>query len=314
MAALLVIGSANADHVMEFEQLPKPGQTLMSQGYRLELGGKGANQAIAVARLKQAHTQVSYIAALGQDAAADNMLATWSREQINLAHIFRFADANTGSAMIFLGNQGQNSIGVAPGANSLLTPAMLDEKQAQFEEADYLLIQLETPLDTVKHALELARNAKCTTILNPAPAASLNKDLLALVDIITPNETEAEALTGIKVTDTASAEQAATVLHELGINTVIITLGEQGAFLSQVEVNALAPELGTTNVFSGIIPAYPVTAIDTVAAGDTFNGALMVALNEGMAITHAIDFANKASSIAVTRHGAQRGIPSRAEL
>lgn len=314
MTALLVIGSANADHVMEFEHLPKPGQTLMSQGYRLELGGKGANQAIASARLKQNGTQITYIAALGQDAAADNMLATWSSEQINLSHIFRFPNASTGSAMIFVGNEGQNSIGVAPGANALLTKEMIIEKSELFDEADYLLIQLETPIDTVKQALQEARNSNCTTILNPAPAAKLESELLSLVDIITPNETEAEALTGIKVTDTFSAEQAAERLHDIGINTVIITLGSQGAFLSQREQNDLAPELGTTNVFSGIIPAYPVTAIDTVAAGDTFNGALMVGLSEGMTITHAIDFANKASSIAVTRHGAQRGIPNRDEI
>lgn len=314
MTALLVIGSANADHVMEFDHLPKPGQTLMSQSYRLELGGKGANQAIASARLKQQETQVTYIAALGQDAAADNMLATWSSEQINLSHIYRFTDASTGSAMIFVGGEGQNSIGVAPGANALLTSEMMVQKSDLFKEADYLLIQLETPIETVQQALQLARESQCTTILNPAPAAKLENKLLSLVDIITPNETEAEALTGIEVTDTYSAEQAAEVLHGIGINTVIITLGSQGAFLSQREPNLLAPELGMTSLFSGIIPSYPVTAIDTVAAGDTFNGALMVALSEGKTITHAIDFANKASSIAVTRHGAQRGIPSREEL
>lgn len=307
MTRLLVIGSANVDHVMTFEQLPKAGQTLMSDSYRIEHGGKGANQAVACARLKQPNTQVNFICALGQDAAADTMLQSWQQEGIGLEHIRQFSDASTGCAMIFVSAKGENSIGVAPGANACLTAAMIVQLAPLFAETDSLLIQLETPLESVRAALQQARLHQCHTILNPAPAAALDNELLALVDIITPNETEAEMLTGIEVTDAVTAAMAAQELHRRGIPIVIITLGCQGAFLSQQD------QQGQQN-FRGVVPAYPVTPVDTVAAGDTFNGALMVGLAEGMAITKAIDFANKAAAIAVTRHGAQRGIPRRSEL
>lgn len=305
MNTLLVVGSANADHVLAFSQLPKPGETLMSQQYRLELGGKGANQAVAAARLKTPLQQVEYICALGDDSNANTMREAWQKDDILLSGCYSIAEQSTGTAMIFVSQQGENCIGVVAGANACLTPAHIQQQQTLFEQASYLLTQLETPIDTVTTALTLAKEHHCVTILNPAPAAALPSELLSLVDIITPNETEAQALTDVEVFDASSAALAANKLHQYGIGTVIITLGCQGAYLS-VQTDS--------DSSSQLIAAYPVTAIDTVAAGDTFNGALMVALDEGLNIVEAVKFANKASAIAVTRHGAQRGIPYRHEL
>ncbi|WP_076408388.1 ribokinase [Shewanella sp. UCD-KL12] len=304
MTKLLVIGSANIDHVMEFDCLPKAGETLMSEGYRIEHGGKGANQAVACARLKGDEAEVSFICALGCDDAAAAMMNSWRLDGIALEQVKQFDNVATGSAMIFVGGNAENSIGVASGANSRLSAQWIGECESVFESSDSLLIQLETPLESVKAALQLARKHKCKTILNPAPAARLDAGLLSLVDIITPNETEAEALTGVRVTDLESAERAAAALHSAGVSVVIITLGAQGAFLSEVGDHA----------FKGLIKGYDVTPVDTVAAGDTFNGALMVGLSEGMEMIKAIDFANQSAAIAVTRHGAQRGIPKRSEL
>ncbi|WP_394497339.1 ribokinase [Shewanella sp. ENK2] len=305
MNTLLVVGSANADHVLAFSTLPKPGETLMSQQYRLELGGKGANQAVAAARLKTPKQQVEFICALGDDGNAKLMRDAWQSDGVILSGCYDIAGQNTGTAMIFVSEKGENSIGVVAGANACLTSAHIVQQQRLFDLASYLLIQLETPIDTVATALRLAKQHDCTTILNPAPAATLPSELLSLVDIITPNETEAQALTGITVTDTHSAALAANKLHQYGIGTVIITLGSQGAYVS-VQTDS--------ERYNQLIAAFPVTAIDTVAAGDTFNGALMVALDEGLSMIEAVSFANQASAIAVTRHGAQRGIPYRAEL
>ncbi|MEZ9537838.1 ribokinase [Shewanella sp. 10N.286.51.B8] len=305
MNKLLVIGSANADHVLAFETLPQAGETLLSQHYRLELGGKGANQAVAVARLKRPAQQVEFICALGDDANGQIMRDAWQKDDIQQSGCYTIPRQSTGTAMIFVSQTGENCIGVVSGANGCLSQDHIAEQQDKFAQASYLLIQLETPLDSVIKALSIAKQQDCTTILNPAPAIHLAKSTLSLVDIITPNETEAQVLTGIAVKDPASAKLAANALHLSGISTVIITLGNQGAYLS---VQTAAENI------SELIPARVVTAIDTVAAGDTFNGALMVALDEGLTTKQAVVFANKAAAIAVTRHGAQSGIPYRTEL
>ncbi|MEZ8188203.1 ribokinase [Shewanella sp. 5S214] len=301
MSTLLVVGSANADHVLTFNELPQAGQTLISQQYRLELGGKGANQVVAAGRLSNPQQKVYFICALGDDSNAVIMRKTWAADGINLSGCYDIANQSTGTAVIFVNQHGENSIGVVPGANAYLSAEHIQQQQALFAQADYVLVQLETSLDTVHQALILAKQYHCTTILNPAPAAKLSNDLLRLIDIITPNETEAFALTGIEVIDQQSAEKAAQDLHHKGVNTVIITLGSKGAYVSEKSQGQ-------------IIPAPIVNAIDTVAAGDTFNGALMVALDEGESLTEAVMFANLASSIAVTRSGAQSSIPYRTEL
>ncbi|MGR6500984.1 ribokinase [Shewanella sp. Koi 1] len=301
MSHILVIGSANADHVMNFEYLPAPGQTLVSQSYRLEHGGKGANQAVACARLCQADSRVDFICHLGQDSAGNEMRANWLKDGIKADGITQVANMNSGTAMIFVAENGENSIGIAAGANAHLTPLELDKHYALFANAQFMLIQLETPMDTVSHALQTAKRLGITTVLNPAPAVSSQLDYLKWVDIITPNETEAEALTGIEVNSEEDANLAAQLLHQQGVTTVVITLGSKGAFISSAG-------------FTGLIPALAVQAIDTVAAGDTFNGALVVGLSEGMSIAAAVGFANAASAITVTRAGAQRAIPYRHEL
>lgn len=301
MTRLLILGSANIDHVMNFDFLPESGQTLMSRDYRLEYGGKGANQAVASARLAQPGTRVDFICHVGDDVAGQQLCNAWLSDGIHPDGVHQIAKTSTGNAMIFIDKNGENMIGVSPGANATLTPDALLRHQPLIEAADWLLVQLETPVLSVLNALKLAKYQGCSTILNPAPARTISKELFQLVDIITPNETEAEAITGIEVTDSASAKLAAQMMHQLGLKTVIITLGKQGAYVSSEE-------------FCGLLPGCEVDAIDTVAAGDTFNGALMVALSEGYTIDAAVKFAHRAATIAVTRAGAQRSIPYRHEL
>ncbi|MEL4277224.1 MAG: ribokinase [Shewanella oneidensis] len=301
MSHILVIGSANADHVMNFEYLPAPGQTLKSRSYRLEHGGKGANQAVACARLCLPDSRVDFICHVGQDGIGNEMRNSWLKDGIQADGITQVANMSTGTAMIFIAENGENTIGIAAGANAHLSPAELEKHYALFANAQYLLLQLETPTETVSNALQMAKRLSITTVLNPAPAATQELDYLKWVDIITPNETEAEALTGIEVKHEEDAKLAAQWLHQQGIATVVITLGSKGAFISSAG-------------FTGLIPALEVRAIDTVAAGDTFNGALVVGLSEGMSIAAAVGFANAASAITVTREGAQRAIPYRNEV
>lgn len=301
MSHILVIGSANADHVMNFEYLPVPGQTLKSRSYRLEHGGKGANQAVACARLCLPASRVDFICHLGQDGIGNEMRSSWLKDGIPADGITQVANMSTGTAMIFVAENGENAIGIAAGANAHLTPAELEKHYALFANAQFLLIQLETPTETVNHALQMAKRLGITTVLNPAPAATQELDYLKWVDIITPNETEAEALSGIEVNNEEDAELAAQWLHQQGVTTVVITLGSKGAFISSPG-------------FTGLIPALEVQAIDTVAAGDTFNGALVVGLSEGLSIAAAVGFANAASAITVTQEGAQRAIPYRQEV
>lgn len=301
MSQILVIGSANADHVMKFEYLPAAGQTLMSRDYRLEQGGKGANQAVACARLAKSGTRTDFICHLGQDSIGDDMRQSWIKDGINTEGISQIAEQSTGTAMIFIGDNGENTIGVAAGANATLSPNDLENHYALFSRAQFLLIQLETPAATVAKALQMAKNLGVTTVLNPAPATALGHDVLKWVDVITPNETEAEALTGVEINHLDDAKMAAQLLHQQGVGIVVITLGSRGAYISSPG-------------FTGLVPALEVQAIDTVAAGDTFNGALVVGLSEGMSIAAAVGFANAASAITVTRQGAQRAIPYRQEL
>jgi len=301
MSQILVIGSANADHVMKFEYLPAAGQTLMSRDYRLEQGGKGANQAVACARLAKSGTRTDFICHLGQDSIGDDMRQSWIKDGISTEGISQIAEQSTGTAMIFIGDNGENTIGVAAGANATLSPDDLENHYALFANAQYLLAQLETPAATVAKALKMAKNLGVTTVLNPAPATALGHDVLKWVDVITPNETEAEALTGVEINHLDDALMAAQLLHQQGVGIVVITLGCRGAYISSPG-------------FTGLVPALEVQAIDTVAAGDTFNGALVVGLSEGMSIAAAVGFANAASAITVTRQGAQRAIPYRQEL
>jgi ribokinase len=294
---ILVIGSSNTDMITKVPRIPRPGETILGGEFSTAAGGKGANQSVAAAR---AGGEVCFLACVGDDVFGDRAIGGFVRDGINVKYIHR-KHTPSGVALIFVAADGQNSIAVAPGANSQLSQADVKRAQAAFHEADALLLQLEIPLATVTAAIKQATKWDLPVILNPAPAQRLPDALLQHVSIITPNESEAESLTGIKVTSEASAGRAAQALHRHGVETVIITLGSRGAFVSN----------GTTHK---VVPGFKVQAEDSTAAGDVFNGALAVALAERKGLLAAVRFANAAAAISVTRVGAQPSIPARKEI
>jgi ribokinase len=295
---ILVIGSSNTDMVLEVQRLPAPGETVLGGGFSMAAGGKGANQAVAAAR---AGGDVSLIARVGDDAFGRQAVEGLRQEGIDLTYLVRDPDAPSGVALIFVSRKGENCIAVGPGANGRLATADIERAARAFAAAAVVVAQLETPLETVLAAATQARNAGATFVLNPAPAQPLPDALLQAVSILTPNETEAERLTGIPVDGLDGAERAARALREKGVGTVIVTMGSKGALVCRPSCTEF-------------VPAFSVQAIDTVAAGDTFNGALAVALGEGRPLLDAVDFANAAAAIAVTRRGAQASCPARAEI
>ncbi|AZP31653.1 ribokinase [Cronobacter sakazakii] len=295
---LVVLGSINADHILNLEAFPAPGETVTGSQYQVAFGGKGANQAVAAGR---SGADIAFIACVGEDDIGERIRQQLSRDNIDVAPVSAVAGESTGVALIFVNGEGENVIGIHAGANAALTPERVNEQREKIANARALLMQLESPVESVIAAARIAHENQTTVILNPAPARALSDDLLALVDIITPNETEAEKLTGVKVVDDDSAAQAARVLHQKGIETVIITLGSRGVWLS---VNGEGQR----------VPGFRVKAVDTIAAGDTFNGALMTALLEGTPMLEAIRFAHAAAAIAVTRPGAQPSVPWRDEI
>ncbi len=302
MKKLCVLGSINADHVIRVPYFPKVGETLTGYGYHIAFGGKGANQAVAAARVcKPERMQVDFIACIGADDIGRTMKKAFEQDGINTESVIEVAEQTTGIAMIQVADSGENSIVISAGANGCLDEEMVAQSQQQIESADCFLTQLETPLQAVEKALKIAKAKQVKTVLNPAPARPLSDVFLSLVDVITPNETETEILTGVKVADAETAQQAADKFHQKGIQTVLITLGSKGAFLSE-------------NGKGEMIAGFKVIAKDTTAAGDTFNGAFLVALLEGKSTKEAILFAHKASAIAVTRLGAQTSIPTRTEV
>ncbi|EOL9026980.1 ribokinase [Cronobacter sakazakii] len=295
---LVVLGSINADHILNLEAFPAPGETVTGSQYQVAFGGKGANQAVAAGR---SGADIAFIACVGEDDIGERIRQQLSRDNIDVAPVSAVTGESTGVALIFVNGEGENVIGIHAGANAALTPERVNAQREKIANARALLMQLESPVESVIAAARIAHENQTTVILNPAPARALSDDLLALVDIITPNETEAEKLTGVKVVDDDSAAQAAAVLHQKGIETVIITLGSRGVWLS---VNGEGQR----------VPGFRVKAVDTIAAGDTFNGALMTALLEGTPMLEAIRFAHAAAAIAVTRSGAQPSVPWRDEI
>ena len=259
---------------------------------------KGANQAVAAARLG---ADIAFIASVGDDSFGREMCEAFAKEGMNTEAVMIEEGVPTGIAMIQVAATGENSICISAEANGYLSPARIQPHHHLIENADTLLMQLETPIETIEAAAKVAKQSGTRVVLNPAPAQPLSDDLLQLVDMITPNETEAELLTGVKVEDMASAQKAADVLHTKGIKQVMITLGSQGVWLSQ-------------NGEGQQVLGFRVDAKDTTAAGDTFNGALLTALQEGRALEPAIRFAHAAAAISVTRMGAQTSIPHRREV
>lgn len=298
MNRILVIGSSNTDMVIKTEKLPAPGETILGGIFLMNPGGKGANQAVASARLGG---KVTFITKRGNDLFGNQAVGLLMREGIDTQYIVKDLDYPSGVALITVDSAGENSIVVAPGSNAYLLQE--DISTLIFETGKFviLLLQLEIPLKTVEYSAITASEHGIKVILNPAPSCQLSDNLLKHIWLITPNETETEALTGVAITNIPSAERAAVLLQERGVKNVIITLGETGAFLR-------------SDNYSGLIPGIKVNPVDTTAAGDVFNGALAVAISEGKDLNDAVIFANKAASISVTRMGAQASAPYRNEI
>jgi len=299
MPEIVVVGSSNTDMVVKTPRFPEPGETILGGDFFMFPGGKGANQAVAAAR---AGGEVVFIAAVGDDAYGAEAIKGYKEDQINTEDIKICKGVPSGVAMITVSHQGENAIAVASGANAELSPADLEEAEEAFVEAEYMLVQLETPMETVQKAVELCAECDTRVVLNPAPAAELTDAILEKVHILTPNETEAETLTGIEVKDEASAADAAETLHKRGVDTVIITLGSKGAYLSDQPAGKQI-----------LVPGFRVRAMDTTAAGDVFNGQLVVSLNEGLDMERAIHRAHAAAALSVQKMGAQSSIPRREE-
>jgi ribokinase len=297
MKKIIVVGSANTDMVVKIDQHPLPGETRLGGDFFMNAGGKGANQAVAAARLGG---NVAFVAKVGNDIFGKQTLDGLTNENIDTSHVFIDDTAPSGTALIIVNAEGENSIVVAPGANAKLS---VDDVSAISDLTDtaFILIQLEIPIETIAAVIDSAKLNGTHVILNPAPAQLLSDSILDGLFLLIPNESEASILTGIQVTDLASASLAAGALLQKGVSHVIITLGKQGAYFKSAFKELL-------------IPAPSVTAVDTTAAGDTFCGALTVAKTEGKDWEDAIRFAIAAASLSVTRLGAQASVPFRNEI
>lgn len=295
---VVVIGSSNMDMVVRCRELPLPGQTMLGDSFVMNAGGKGANQAVAAAKLG-ANTQL--VARLGNDVFAETCCQSFQEAGLHLDYIVRDETTASGIALIFVDENGENQIVVAPGANSRLTPRDVDAALPAIETAKVMILQLEVPMETVRHAAKLAVAHKTRVILNPAPARPLSPALLERIDILIANETEIMVLTGAEDLDTYTAAVACRPLLDAGVESVITTLGKEGALVTSGE--------GATRV-----PGFKVRAVDTTSAGDTFTGAVACGLAEGMKLEAAVRFANAAAALSATHEGAQVSMPSRAEV
>jgi ribokinase len=295
---IIVIGSSNTDMVVQSDHLPVPGETVLGGEFLMNPGGKGANQAVAASRFGG---NIVFISKLGNDIFGEKYRSVLQKEKIDINHVYTDEEAASGVALITVDSKGENAIVVAPGANSTLNRGDIDRAEKEFDDAEFLLLQLEIPLDTVIYSAQKAAEMGKKVVLNPAPARELPEELLSSAYIITPNETEAEILSGIQVKDIESARSAAKVIREKGVNIVIITMGNQGSYIFSGETETH-------------VPASEVKAKDTTAAGDVFNGALVVALSEKLPLSEAVHVANNAASLSVTRLGAQASAPYRDEM
>jgi len=292
-ARIIVIGSVNSDLVVRGPRIPLPGETVTGGTFLRAEGGKGANQAVAAAR---AGADVTFVARVGADELGQVAVAGLADEGIDVRHVGQDPDLSTGVALIMVDEAGENAISVAPGANALLSVDDVEAARADIESADVLLTQLETPLAAVERAAAIASAAGVTVILNPAPARPLPDSLMALVDVLTPNEGEAMYLSGA-----ARPAAAASELRALGVTTVVVTLGATGALI--------ATEDGESSV-----PGFSVASVDTTAAGDAFNSYLAVSIAEGLDLTRAVRRACAGGALATTVHGARPSLPGREKV
>lgn len=295
---IVVVGSSNTDMVIKLGRLPGPGETIIGGDFIMAAGGKGANQAVAAARLGG---EVTFVARVGADIFGKQAIQNFQEEGINTDFIVEDQEHPSGMALIFVDQKGENSIAVASGANGRLSEQDVATARVKLEDAEVLLLQLETPLETVRYAASMAAEKGVQVILNPAPARELDDALLSNITVLTPNESEAELLTGVKVEDEESAKAAAQNLRERGVANVIITLGAQGSLMVT----------GTQVV---MVPTKEVQAVDTTAAGDAFNGALAYAIAVGKSLEEAARFANLVGAFSATRMGAQPSMPTPEEV
>ncbi len=295
---IVVVGSSNTDMIIKVDHLPLPGETILGKGFHIVHGGKGANQAVAAAR---AGGQVTFICCIGDDSFGKNSLEFYRKEGIDINRIKIVRDVPSGVAMINVADSGENSISVAPGANSHLLPEDIEKNREAILSADVVLMQLEIPVKTVYKTLEIAREKNIPVILNPAPAPleQLDPGYLKLVKLITPNENEAAKIAAVP--ETIGSPELIKELQNLGINSIIITLGKSGVLFS---------ENGQQKHQEG----QKVEAVDTTAAGDTFNGYLAVSVARGESLDKAVQLANKAAALSVTRLGASSSIPFIGEI
>jgi len=294
---IVVVGSANTDFVLRVPQLPSKGESVLGDQFSIVRGGKGANQAVAAARLG---AKVTLVARLGSDSFGNDSLAAYRQEGILTDFIVQDPEISSGVALILVDPQGDNTVSIYPGANGLLTVQNVQAAREAIREADCLLVQLEIPLETVRAALQIAHNSHVRTILNPAPARKLPADILELVDTLTPNETEGAILAG-QDPSKANQDSLPRLASIIDVPNLVVTLGSKGACILK-------------NGEPTYISSFPITPVDTTASGDAFNGALAVALARGENLSQAVRYANAAGAITATRPGAQPSLQTREEL
>lgn len=293
MKNICVIGSLNMDLVVNVDAMPKPGQTIIGSNFKEVPGGKGANQAVAMARL---NGNVSMIGKVGEDGFGQTLISSLKNDKVDTTYI-QTAKGSTGVALITVDKNAQNSIVVSPGANFEVKEEDIDNNIKAIENSDIVVLQLETPLNTIKYALNKAKELNKYTILNPAPAVKLDDEIIKNVDLLTPNETELEIISGVSIETEEDIQKAAQIMIEKGVKELIVTLGSKGSLYINKEKSMFKK-------------AYKVEAVDTTAAGDSYTGALAVALSQDKGIEDAMDFASKVGALSVLKEGAQSSLPT----